>query len=137
MSDLFAGIYVQHYPNLLVVAQKISGGIPVRKQQWVDYRKACVAPGLQYFKDKFSDSGELGESVVAFKAARLLWPQKMFEMQPTSHNVDALQVFPFLNELTILENLKELPVYLTKAADLDWNIDPLQWWKDHSNDLPC
>lgn len=93
VSDLFAGIHVQHYP---CSSSKISGGIP-------DYEKACVAPGLQYLKVKFSDSGELGESVAAFKAVRLLWPQKMFEMQPTSHDVDALQVFPFLNELTILK----------------------------------
>lgn len=42
VNDLFAGIHVQHYPNFLTVAQKISGGIPTCKQQWVDYGKACV-----------------------------------------------------------------------------------------------
>jgi hypothetical protein len=93
---------------------------------------------LQYFNDKFSQSGELGGSVAAFKAARLVWPQKMVEMQPTSIDIDELQTFPFLNESSVLENLKkELSVYLTKAADLDRNIDPVQWWKDHTDDLPC
>ena len=65
LSTLLAGIHVQHYPNLLAVAQKISGGTPALKQEWVDYGKACVAPGLQYFHDKFS--GELNESVAASK----------------------------------------------------------------------
>ena len=37
----------------------------------------------------------------------------------------------------MLEDLKkELPVYLSKAADLDRNADPVEWWKDHSDDLP-
>ena len=54
LSTLSAGIHVQHYPNLLAVAQKISGCNPALKQQWVDYGKSCVAPGLH---DKFS--GEL------------------------------------------------------------------------------
>ena len=58
--------------------------------------------------------------------------------KPTSNDVDALQAFPFLNESSVLENLKkELPTYLTKEADLDSNIDPLEWWRDHSDDLLC
>ena len=138
VNNLFAGINVQHFPNLLAVAQTLSPGSASRRQQWIDYGKACVAPGLQYFNDKFSQSGELGGSVAAFKAARLVWPQKMVEMQPTSIDIDELQTFPFLNESSVLENLKkELSVYLTKAADLDRNIDPVQWWKDHTDDLPC
>lgn len=121
MHYLFAGIHVQHFPNLLAVAQKISrgtGSASRRQQQWTDYGKACVAPGLQYFKEKFSPAGGLGQSVAAFKAARLAWLQKMVEMQPTSNDIDTLQAFPFLNESSVLDNLKtELPVYLIKAAD--------------------
>lgn len=89
VHNLFAGIHVQHFPNLLAVAQKISpgtGSASRRQQQWIDYGKVCVAPGLQYFKEKFSPAGELGQSVAAFKAARLAWPQKMVEMQPTSND---------------------------------------------------
>ena len=34
-------------------------------------------------------------------------------------------------------NLKqELSTLLAKAAGLDKDVDPLQWWKNHSNDLP-
>lgn len=51
-------------------------------------------------------------------------------MQPTSNDVDAWQGFLLLIESSVLENLKnELPTYLTKAADLDSNIDPLEWWR--------
>jgi hypothetical protein len=70
VATLLAGIHVQHYPNLLALVQTISNGHPALKQQWIDYGKACIAPGLQYFNEKFSPSGELGESF--FKAARLL-----------------------------------------------------------------
>ena len=90
---------------------------------------------MQYFQDKFS--GELSGSVAAFKAARLVWPQKMVEMQPTCQDIDALQAFPFLKG-SVLANLKhELPTYLAKAADLDRDADPMEWWKNHSGDLPC
>ena len=59
-------------------------------------------------------------------------------MQPTSNDIETLQTFTFLNESSVLENLnKELPVYLTKAADLDRNVDPVEWWMDNSNDLLC
>ena len=70
---------------------------------------ACVPPGLQYFHDKFS--GELSESVAAFKATRLVWPQKMVEMQPTSQDIDALQAFPFLKGSVLASLKQELPIY--------------------------
>lgn len=134
LNTLTAAVRVQHYPNLQAVAQKLSGGNAIVQQQMVDYGKACVAPGLQYFHDKFS--GELSESVAAFKAARLVSPQKMVEIQPSAQDIDAMKCFPFLKG-TVIDNLKqELPVYLAKAEDLDEAADPLQWWKRHSEDLP-
>lgn len=136
LSTLAAEIHVQHYPNLHAVAQKLSGGSSSLEQQLVDYGKACIAPGLQYFHSKFSITGELGESVAAFKAARLIWPQKMAEMQPNSQDIDAMQAFPFLKGTTLVNLKQELPAYLAKAADLDQDADPLHWWKKHSNDLP-
>ena len=62
VNNLFAGIHIQHFPNL-AVARTISPGSASRRQQWIDYRKACVAPGLRYFNEKFSPSGELGSSL--------------------------------------------------------------------------
>lgn len=54
LSTLTAGIQVGHYPNVQAIAQALSGGSPAVLQHWVDYAKACVRPGLQYFLDKFS-----------------------------------------------------------------------------------
>lgn len=57
---------------------------------------------------------QLENSVAVFKAARWAWPQKI----QSSNDIDTLQAFRFLYETNVLENLKkELPVYLTKAAD--------------------
>lgn len=66
LSTLTAGIQVAHYPNVQAIAQPLSGGSQVVLQQWVDYAKACITPGLQYFLDMFSQ--ELSGSVGAFKA---------------------------------------------------------------------
>ena len=102
-------------------------------QQLVDYAKGYVRPGLQYFLEKFS--GELSGSVVAFKAARFFLPKKVVELKPDTAAVDSLQAFPFLNEAS--GNLKsKLPSYPAKAAVMNADIDPLDWWRNHSADLP-
>ena len=94
-----------------------------------------MEPGLQYFKTKFTQ--ELSGSVAVFKAARLFLLYKICEMQPDASVVDTLQVFPFLNSCLVLSGLKqELPAYMAKAADVSAEIEPLNWWKRHSTDLP-
>lgn len=62
VHNLFAGIHVQHFLNLLAVAQKISPGSASHIQRWIDYRKACVASGLKYFNEKIPSTGELSSS---------------------------------------------------------------------------
>ena len=58
-------------------------------------------------------------------------------MQPNAAAVDDLAVFPFLNNQTILNDLKvELPLYLAKAADTHSSINALEWWKMNMNYLP-
>ena len=75
-------------------------------------------------------------SVAAFKAARLFLPQKVVELKPDAAAVDSLQAFPFF-KASVLGDLKsELPNYLAKAADVHIDLDPLDWWKNHSADLP-
>ena len=127
-----ASIQVEHYPN--VQAQTLSAGSPVILQQLVDYAKNCVKPGLQYFLDKFSNDSSV--SVSAFKTKWLFLPQKVVEFKPDAATLDSLQAFPFLKP-SILRNLKsELPTYLAKAGDIDASIHPLDWWRNHSADLP-
>ena len=134
LSTLTAGIQVGHYPNVQAIAQALSGGSPAVFQQWVDYAKACVRPGLQYFLDKFSQ--DLRGSVAAFKAARLFLPQKVIELKPDAAAVDSLQAFPFFKESVLADLKSELPSYLAKAADIDSGFDPLEWWKTYNVDLP-
>ena len=135
LSTLTASIQVAHYPNVQAIARTLSAGSPVIHQQWLDYAKDCVKPGLQYFLEKFL--GELSGSVAAFKAARFFLPQKVVELKPDAAAVDLLQAFPFLNKASVLGNLKsELPSYLAKAADTSADMDPLDWWRNHSADLP-
>ena len=64
-------------------------------------------------------------SVAAFKAARLVWPQKMMEIQPNAEDIDALQVFLFLRGLVLASLKQELPTYMAKAPDLHKDADPL------------
>ena len=115
LSTLNAGIRVGHYPNVQAIAQELSGGTPAVLQQWVDYAKACVRPGLQYFVDKFTQ--ELGGTVAAFKAACLFLPAKVVELNPDAAAVDSLQAFPFFDASVIAALKSELPSYLAKAAD--------------------
>ena len=134
LSALAAGIQVGYYPNVQAIAQTLSGGSPAVAQQWVDYAKTCVRPGLQYFLTKFSE--ELSGSVAAFKAARLFDPQKVVGLKPDAAAVDSLQAFPFLKSPTLANLKAELPSYLVKAADIDPSTDALLWWKTNSTDLP-
>ena len=135
LNALAAGVQVAHYPNVHAIAQTLSGGLHTVIQQWIDYAKSCVNPGLQYFLDKFSK--DLHDSVSAFKAAQLFLPHKITEFNLTADSVDQLKAFPFLNKTTILEALKaELPAYIAKADGISPENDPVKWWKDHSTDLP-
>ena len=63
VATLSAGIHVQHYPNLFAIAQTILNVHPAHRQQWIDFGKVCIGPGLQYFNQTFSASGEIGESL--------------------------------------------------------------------------
>ena len=65
------------------------------------------------------------------KAARLFSPFKANEIQPTATNIDDLKAFPFLNDDNQLK--AELPAYLALAADVNADVNVMDWWKNHSN----
>ncbi|CAB3979446.1 DNA-directed primase polymerase [Paramuricea clavata] len=74
----------------------------------------------------------LDVNVAAFKAARLFSPFKVNEIQPTAKDVDDLMAFPFL--VDEIDHLKaELPAYLALAADVNADVNILEWWKNHSS----
>ena len=94
-----------------------------------------MQPGLNYFLTKFAQ--DLSDSVAAFKAACLFVPQKVVEMQPNANAINDLAVFPFLNDIALLPQLKvELPEYLVKAEDVSANMAPLEWWDRQEHSLP-
>ncbi len=124
LTTLTAGIHTAHYPNLEAVARALSGGSPTVLQQWVQYGKLCLKPGLDYFLAKFQH--KLSSSVSAFKSAQLFIPSKVTEMRPTAAEVGSLKAFSFLNNAVLLQNLKaELGVYLAKAAAVSPETDTL------------
>ena len=59
----------------------------------------------------------------------------MYELKPTSTDIDDLKVFPFFIH-SILEDLKaELPLYLSKADGVSTEMIKLQWWQSHEKEL--
>ena len=122
-------------PNTKAVIKSLNLTETYAEQLFI-YAKACVEPGLAYYQKKFSE--DLKDSLAAFEAARLFLPSKIIELKPDLSAVDKLKAFPFLNNKTVLDGLKqELPSYLAKAADTEISDeDLLTWWKRHQSDLP-
>ena len=95
---------------------------------------SCVKPGLYYFREKFGDDTK--PPLSQFKALRYFSPKRVFELQPTAVDIDSLVVVPFLNDPTVIANLKEeLPTYLARSTDVD-PPDIAQWWKNNELQLP-
>ena len=128
IQALKAGIDNAYYPNVNALAQKLSTR-GYTCQQLKQYTSKCVQPGLEYFKSKFcGDSAELKDTLDAFKAARLFIPHRLVEMNADVNAIDSLAAFPFLNNLSVLNNLKlELPTYVGLAQDVSPENDTLNW----------
>ena len=64
--------------------------------------------------------------MAAFKAARLFVPHKVDELKPDVSTIDGLKAFPFLDDSSILDGLKqEFPAYIPKAVNVAALVDPL------------
>ena len=130
---LHATISTQHFLNTTAIASKLSSNRPTQKQQLINFATDCIKPAITYFKQKFES--DLQPIVTAFKYARYFDPPKVSELNPSATDIDHLKAFPFLSNK--LEDLKkELPSYLAKVDGLSPNIDKLEWWKVHENELP-
>ena len=116
------------------MAKKLSGRSSLHEQQLILYAKECVKPAYYYFKHKFDN--DLQHVVKAFKAAQFFSPSRIYEIQPTTNDIDGLSSFPFLDNTTV-DNLKsELPYYMAAAGGVATTIDVLEWWKGHERELP-
>ena len=121
-------------PNAEAVANKLSRGSITYKKNLIEYARACLQPGIVYFNRQLESSLKI--SLQAFKAGRIFSPLKVYSMKPDNTMNDSLMIFPFFTH-AIIDKLKtELPTCVAKAADVSSDMDPLEWWKLHSSELP-
>ena len=92
-----------------------------------------MKPAYECFKEKFDNN--LRSTVELFKTARYFSPSKVSELKPTSSDLSSLSAFPCFDSEAIEGMKSELPTYLA-AADVSPQIDPCEWWKHHSADIP-
>ena len=83
--------------------------------------------------EKFGDDSKTPLS--QFKAMRYFSPSRIFELQPSLSDIEALCSIPFFNEPLIVKLKAELPNYIARSTDVHPpNI--LQWWKNNETSLP-
>ena len=133
--SLHEAIRMAHFPNLTALSTKLSSGNATLAQQYEQYGRNCVQPGMQYFLTRFTQ--DLRESVEAFKAARLFVPHRALEIRPDSNAINSFTSFPFFDPDTISHLKDELPDYLAKVADVSAEMATLEWWRRHEGSLPC
>ena len=63
-----ATIKAANTPNILAVAEKLSGGVAHNKKSMIDHAQQCVQPAIDYFNGQLSST--LQRPLEAFKAAR-------------------------------------------------------------------
>lgn len=135
INIIIAAIHSAYCPNIQAIARKIATQVStIQSNQLIQYAKNCAQPAIDYFQQQLS--GSMKVPMAAFKAARLFSPQKANEIQPSSADLDCLDVFPFFSG-EVMDGLKEeLPLYLAKSEDTDEQICPVKWWKDNMIALP-
>ena len=137
ISKLYSTIECEHYPNVMALAKHESNGNSLHEQQLVRYAKECVKTAYEYFNSKFDlASGDLKDTVLAFRAARYLVPSMLNELKPTVNDIENLKLFPFLNESLINKLKDELPSYRAAVENVSSEIDTVLWWKSHEHELP-
>ena len=134
ISKLLATISNEHYPNVVAIANKLTS-VPTLRNQLVKYAKACVKSGFEYFERKIRN--DLAVQLAIFKHARMFDPAKVADLKPTQSEIQALRIFPFLNNDSVIEGLvSELPRYVASAEDVSPVADKRAWWKRHEDNLP-
>ena len=124
----------RHTAHYAAIAQSLADNNPTLVSQYSQYAKGCLKPGINYFYEALN--GPLQSCIKAFQAARLFSPSKVHEINPSANEVDSLKAFPFFNDISMIGLKEELPTYLSKAIDVSADYDPIQWWSNHSQELP-
>ena len=134
ISALHSHIVASHHPNVTAVTKHLANGSTTNEQMLLTYAENCVKPAYDYFKEKFDN--DLRSTVELFKTARYFSPSKVSELKPTSSDLSSLSAFPCFDSEAIEGMKSELPTYLAAAEDVSPQIDPCEWWKHHSADIP-
>ena len=138
LSAVARACQAPHFPNVHAVAaaiaeENLAQNVAALEQQ----AKACVQPAIDWFLRKFNV--QLYNTVSAFKAARFMCPVSVQWLKPTRQSVEALRIFPFLDDDGIINGLKaELPAYLAATEDVVINTEDrkVEWWHNHKDQLP-
>ena len=83
--------------QVLAIPFKINkvGGVFSHETQSINYAKACVKPGYNYFNTEFGTGGDL-EVAVSVSNERYFDPVQIVAMKPNATDIDNLSMFPFL-----------------------------------------
>ena len=137
ISTLLHFVESDHKPNVRAVARHESGGNVAHEQQLLRYAEVCVVPAFEYFKSKFDPStGELRDTLLAFRASRYFAPSQLNELRPSPSDIDGQKLFPFLSNELIAQMKSELPTYLSLAEDVSPDVAVTSWWKNHEQEIP-
>ena len=133
LQEVSTAVGNKHYPNTDAVIRHITDD-PLAATHLRQEAHACARPATNYFLQKFNV--EHYDTVRAFRAARMLCPWQVCQLQPPPAAVDELRLFPFLDDDVTVNALKqELPAFRAAAEDVT-GIDPAKWWKNHADELP-
>ena len=120
-----------HFPNVRTVAAAIANEDATQRAADLERKaKACVQLAIVWFLQKFNV--KLYDNVTTFKAARIMCPVAVQWMRPTPATVEALRIFPFLdNDATINGLIRELPQYVAAAQDvvIEQEEKKVEWWQ--------
>ena len=120
---------VAERPNLRAVAQRLAEKNRGMNAAALEAEAMQGAkPAINWFLQKFNLA--LGETVAAFKKARIFDPVVAQGLDITVNGVRQLRCFPFFTD-DILDGLaEELPLYLAAIAgvSLETADDKLRWW---------
>ena len=120
-----------HYPNLDVTVGRIAANAH-EESDLVEHAELFTAWNSIHFQQVSTNTNPALE---VFKAARLISPFRLNEINPSVASLDTLTAFPFLgSEIPTLK--QELPLYQAAAQDVDCSHDPLLFWKNHETELP-
>ena len=117
IAKLRAVLSLTSFPNIQAIAESLAPGNLLGQQQLTTYAFSCVKPGVDYFMEKFGDESKT--PLNQFKAMWHFSPSRIFELQPSLSDIEALCSIPFFNKPLIVKLKAELPNYIARSTDVN------------------